>query len=68
MADKYFAKGKKANFIKLYLSPIFNFMKNYFFQLGFLDGQAGFRLAIIYAKYTFNKYRLLKIKWQQKRS
>ncbi|MCZ2223805.1 MAG: glycosyltransferase family 2 protein, partial [Chitinophagales bacterium] len=60
MANKYFAKGKKVSIIKLYLSPIFNFLNNFFLKLGFLNGINGFKLAIIYAKYTYNRYCLLK--------
>ncbi|MBX2931690.1 MAG: glycosyltransferase family 2 protein [Chitinophagaceae bacterium] len=63
MADKYFAQGKKVTFIKCYFSPIFNFVQNYFFLGGFLDGINGFRLAIVYAKYTYHKYNFLKSKY-----
>lgn len=59
-AEKYFQQGKKSGIIKMYLSPVFSFMKNYFFNLGFLDGTAGFECARINALYTFLKYRRLK--------
>ena len=41
MAEKYDANGKKAHPYKIYLSPFFNFFKNYIFQLGLLDGPPG---------------------------
>lgn len=59
MADKYFMQGKKISPVKLYLSPLFNFLQNYFLRLGLLDGKAGFEIAVAHAGYTFHKYRLL---------
>jgi len=38
-------RGKKATFIKVTLSPVFTFIKEYFFKLGFLDGAMGFKIA-----------------------
>jgi len=58
-AVKYLNSGKKANFIKLYFSPIFGFIKNYIFYLGFLDGPAGWDIARITLKNTRRKYHLL---------
>lgn len=59
-AQKYFEQGKKGNFIKQYLSPVFSFFQNYFFRLGFLDGKEGFLIAKTTARYTFLKYAYLK--------
>src|SRR5688572_25018416 len=36
-AEKYFKQGKKAGEFKIYFSPIFSFIINYFLRLGFLD-------------------------------
>lgn len=58
-ARKHHAAGKKANFIKLCLSPWFNFFRNYFLYLGFLDGRAGWIIAKNSARHTRIKYRLL---------
>ena len=58
-AQKYFEQGKKKNLIKQYLSPVFSFMHNYFFRLGFLDGAAGLLIAKTTARYTFLKYAYL---------
>ena len=52
--------GKKANFIKLNLSPLFNFIKNYIFKLGFLDGSLGYQFAINEMRYVKQKYQFLK--------
>ena len=59
-AVKYFEQGKKSGFIKIFLSPVFSFIKNYFFRLGFLDGWYGFLIAKTSAWYTFLKYSYLK--------
>lgn len=55
-ARKYYKKGKKSNFIKIYFSPIFSFVFNYIFRLGFLDGRRGFLIARANALYTYLKY------------
>ena len=59
-SQKYFSQGKKALWYKLYISPTFTFIFNYFFKLGFLDGWRGFVSAKIFAYYTFLKYAHLK--------
>lgn len=58
-AGKYAASGKKSNFIKQYVSPLFSFISNYIFRLGFLDGKEGFIIAKYNAYYTFLKYKYL---------
>ena len=59
-ARKYMQQGKKASFIKRYLSPAFNGMKSYLFQAGFLDGKKGWHVAITISYYTWLKYKYLK--------
>ena len=59
-ADKYFKQGKRSDSFKMFFSPFFSFIKNYFFKFGFLDGPVGFRCASINAQYTFLKYKKLK--------
>jgi len=58
-AKKYFRTGKKAGFIKLYISPIFGFLKNYVVYLGFLDGREGWDIARTTVKNTRRKYQFL---------
>ena len=60
MARRYAAQGKKASFIKRYLSPLATFIVNYFIRLGFLDGYYGYLSARMQAQYTFLKYHFLK--------
>jgi hypothetical protein len=64
-AEKYFEKGKKAYWYKRYLSPALNFIQNYIFKAGFLDGKEGLQIAFAHAGYTFKKYHLLKAKYRK---
>jgi glycosyltransferase involved in cell wall biosynthesis len=47
---------KKLIILKLIFSPIFSFVRNYFFKMGFLDGIFGLITCIIMAHYRFLKY------------
>lgn len=58
-AGKYFFEGKKPTAIKLYIAPLFHFVKNYIVFLGFMDGREGLVIANTIAKHTRLKYRLL---------
>lgn len=59
-AEKYYTGGKRASWLKLHFSPTFNFVRNYIFKLGFLDGYEGYGCAKVNAYYTFLKYARLK--------
>lgn len=59
-AGKYQVTGRKATLVKLYLAPLFHFIKNYIVFLGFLDGREGWMISRMIAKHTRLKYRLLK--------
>ena len=58
-AVKYQQEEKKLIYISRLFSPPFNFLKEYVFQLGFLDGYTGFTIAKLHAIYTIKKYRQL---------
>ena len=64
-AQTYHKKGKKAGWIKIIMSPLFSFVKGYFFKAGFLSGYYGFVIAIIDAHFAFIKY--IKLKELQKK-
>lgn len=52
-----YKKGEKVNFvINIIFSPLFRFVKSYFFQLGILDGYYGFIFCTASASMTFFKY------------
>ena len=59
-AEKYQQAGKQSSNFKIYLAPVFAFVKYYVFFLGFLDGMAGLTCARMTAHYTFLKYARLK--------
>lgn len=47
-AEEKYTKGKKTNLFLIIFKPLFEFKKNYFLQLGFLDGFAGFYKALFH--------------------
>jgi hypothetical protein len=52
-----YKKGVRPNFvINVIFSPLFRFVRSYFFQLGFLDGYYGFIFCSVSASLTFLKY------------
>lgn len=60
LAAKYHLQGKKSGFIKMLLSPVCAFIKNYLLKLGFLDGSPGYLLSKMYAWHNFLKYARLR--------
>jgi glycosyltransferase involved in cell wall biosynthesis len=56
LSKEYFKKGKKATWLKIFISPLFTFIRGYIFRLGFLDGYHGFVVNLISAHATFIKY------------
>ena len=59
-AEKYQKQGRHPSFVKIYCSPLFSFIQNYFFKMGFRDGWKGFVCAGMTSWYTFLKYSILK--------
>jgi hypothetical protein len=56
-AEMVFAKGNvRFSFINIVLRPLFTFIYNYFFRLGFLDGREGLLLHLYHAVYVSWKY------------
>lgn len=53
-------EGKRATPLDLLVRPPFTFLKMYLLRRGFLDGALGFRLALLYSRYTFAKYSKLR--------
>lgn len=58
-AKDLFEQNKKASVVKLYISPVVKFFRDYIFKLGFMDGAAGFTVARISASATYLKYKKL---------
>ncbi|RXK80943.1 glycosyltransferase family 2 protein [Filimonas effusa] len=59
-AEKYAGKKKPSHLFKRFFSPVFNFVQNYIFRAGFLDGKTGLDIARAHAWYTRRKYELLR--------
>ncbi|HEV2397396.1 MAG TPA: glycosyltransferase family 2 protein [Candidatus Sulfotelmatobacter sp.] len=56
-AEMIVAKGKvRFSFVNIVLRPLFTFLYNYFFRLGFLDGREGLLLHLYHAVYVSWKY------------
>lgn len=56
-ADMVVARGKvRFSFINIVLRPVFTFIYNYFFRLGFVDGREGLLLHLYHAVYVSWKY------------
>lgn len=58
-ASSLFASGKKSSWLKMRYKPFSRFVKGYVFQLGFLDGAAGLRIARISAWASYRRYSQL---------
>lgn len=54
-----FKNGKRSSLLKIILRPIFKFLRDYFFKLGFLDGRTGFVICVINGYYALLKYAKL---------
>jgi len=59
-ANALFNMGKRASLIKIKLSPVIKFTRDYFLKLGFLDGYTGFVISRISAHAAFLKYAKLR--------
>lgn len=59
MAEHEFARGKRASWGKLVVSPAWRFWRGYVFRLGFLDGWRGLVYAYVRANYVRQKAIML---------
>jgi glycosyltransferase involved in cell wall biosynthesis len=59
-AQILFAKEKRASILKIVTRPFWQFVKDYFFKKGFLDGRYGFVICSINALYVLLKYAKMK--------
>ena len=55
-AEMAAAKGQRGGLSNIVLRPLFTFIYNYFFRLGFLDGREGLLLHLYHAVYVSWKY------------
>jgi glycosyltransferase involved in cell wall biosynthesis len=59
-AQKMFSEGKKAGIVKLLMAPVAKFFRDYFINLGFLDGKTGFIICRLSALAVYKKYHKLR--------
>ncbi len=60
-----YARKRGHALLHMLLNPVARFLRMYVLQLGFLDGQAGFVLAVLSSYYVFLKYAKLWELWRQ---
>lgn len=58
-AQEKYKKGKKTTLIYAPVRFLVDFIQQYIFRLGFLDGKRGFLMAMILGQYAFHKYASL---------
>ena len=58
-AREYHKQGRTTGPVRMTFRAWFTFFQMYVLRLGFLDGYAGFLLAVLYGYYTFVKYAKL---------
>ena len=64
-AKELFAKKIKSNLLKIGIKTAAQFIKSYIIKLGFLDGTAGWHIAVRSAYGTNQKYARLRKHWQE---
>ncbi|MDR0971892.1 MAG: glycosyltransferase family 2 protein [Bacteroidales bacterium] len=65
-SEELFLKGKKVGIVSIYIKSSWKFIRDYFFNMGFLDGMQGYWICKIGAFSTFLKYSKLKEKNKKK--
>jgi glycosyltransferase involved in cell wall biosynthesis len=55
-AQALYEKGKRFQWWKVFVNPLWSFINGYFLRAGFMDGMYGFIIAINSSHYTFLKY------------
>ncbi len=58
-AEKMLREGRRTSTFTAYFSAGFAFFRGYFLKLGFMDGHAGYTIALFAAQNVFTKHRLL---------
>lgn len=64
-AQKLYAQGRKAHIGRLLVLPPARFLRSYVFKLGFLDGFAGFVIAVLTGYAIFLRYAKLREIWKK---
>jgi len=54
-AQLWYEQGRRPSYTKLLLNPPFRFIRDYVFQLGFLEGKVGLQISMLAAFYSFMK-------------
>ncbi len=63
-AQHDFARGKRSSLLKIFLSPLWIFLRGYIFRTGFLDGWQGYVIARASGAAAWMKYVRLRDLWR----
>jgi glycosyltransferase involved in cell wall biosynthesis len=64
-AQKLYARKKKCRWYHLVFLPLFRFLKSFLGKAGFLDGYAGFVIAVLHGYAVFVRYVKLREIWKK---
>lgn len=64
-AQKLYAAKKKCRWFHLVFLPLFRFLKSFLWKAGFLDGYAGFVIAMLHGYAVFVRYVKLREIWKK---
>ena len=64
-AQKLYADQKRCRWHHLWALPFFSFLRTYVWKAGFLDGQAGFIIAVMQGYGVFARYAKLREIWKK---
>ena len=64
-AKKLYAEKKKCRWFHLVYLPSLRFLKSFFWKAGFLDGYAGFVIAVLHGYAVFARYVKLREIWKK---
>lgn len=59
-AEEMHRQGKRVSFVRRLLSPLSRFIRTYFLKLGFLDGTAGWTIAVRNARLVRRRFEILR--------
>jgi hypothetical protein len=65
IAQSLYEAGVKRTGLKIIFSPLWAFVNGYILRLGFLEGYAGFVIALLTAQQSFLKYQKLRQLYRQ---
>ena len=63
-AEEAFRQGRRVHAVDILARPVANFIKQYFFKAGFLDGMEGLLISVLSSCHVMTKYAKLRHLWR----